>query len=195
MVMPSSPQPDVPASKRRRSIILQYAGWTALSALRSGSPVKSAKVIYPALRKVDWDTLFDLRRGPITESEFGEWHRKETDALQQRFEKLLPVGWVVKLINVYLKTAVYIGGLGRPGVRPLLHPPIDGGLWRGLEERFGPDSAICRETHCVTQIKAITTYQTYLRIIAGCRAAAESTDRELIEVEEWWAGADGAHRD
>ncbi len=189
------PLPDRHPADRRQHIVLQYSEWTALSALSSGSPVKSAKVIYPALRKVDWDALFDVQRGPIMDSVFGEWHRQETDELQQRFERNLPVGWVVKLINVYLKTAVYIGGLGRPGLRPLIHPPIDGGLWRGLEERFGPDSAICRETHCVTQIKAITTYQTYLRIIAGCRAAAESTGRELIEVEEWWAGADGAHWD
>lgn len=193
--MTAAPQPDLHPSDRRPHIIRQYAGWTALSALRSGSPVKSAGEIYPALRNVDWDTLFDVRRGPITETEFGEWHRRETEALQQRFGGRLPVGWVVKLINVYDKTAVYVGGLGRPGLRPLLHPPIDGGLWRGLEERFGPDSAICREACCITKIKEITTYETYLRIIAGCRLAAERTGRELIEVEEWWAGADPVRPD
>jgi hypothetical protein len=189
LVMTSMTIVDKPASERRAHIIRQYAGWTALSALRSGSPVKSRKRIYPALKAVDWPTLFDRDLDPISAREFANWHRRETKALGERFEGELPVGWVVKLLNVYLKTSVYIGGLGRPGLRPLLHPPIDGGLWEGLAGRFGPDSPICRQTHAVTQIKLITSYETYLGIVAGCRAAAEQTGRELIEVEEWWAGA------
>ena len=45
----------------------------------------------------------------------------------------LCVGWAAKLLNVYLKTAVYIGSLGPRELVAHLHPPIDGGLWSGLE--------------------------------------------------------------
>lgn len=181
---------DKPARARREYIVRQYAAWTALSALRSGSPVKSRADIYPALRTVDWAPLFDDARGPIGSAEFATWHREATERLEGHFNRRLPIGWVVKLINVYLKTAVYIGGLGRQGLGALIHPPLDGGLWLGLANRFGADSSICRQTHAVNQIKAITSYAIYEGLVAGCREAAASTGRDLIEVEEWWAGGD-----
>jgi len=41
----------------RTQIIRTYAGWTALSALRSGAPVKSRKQVYGLLRSVDFPHL------------------------------------------------------------------------------------------------------------------------------------------
>lgn len=171
---------------RRRSIVTQYAGWTALSALRSGSPVKDRGRIYDALGQVDWNEVLQEVRGPIDAAAFEAWHRRATETIVARLGPGLPVGWAVKLVNVYLKTAVYVGGLGRYGLVALLHPPIDSGLWRGLGERFKHDPGIREDTHCVTRIKDITTYEIYARIIRGCRAAAAVDGRDLIEVEEWW---------
>ena len=40
------------------------------------------------------------------------------------------------MLNVYLKTSVYAGGLGRSELVTAIHPPIDGGLWVGLKKPF-----------------------------------------------------------
>jgi hypothetical protein len=119
----------------RAQIITAFAGWTTLSALRSGAPVKSRKQVYGLLRSVDFSRLLGPAGAPVAAGEFARWHRDTTLALCAR-EPALSVGWAAKMVNVYLKTAGYIGGLGRPGLVPLLHPPIDGGLWSGLQRRF-----------------------------------------------------------
>ncbi len=104
-------QPLTPAEVRRK-IILDYAKWTALSALRSGAPVKKRKSVYPLLDAVAFDVVLTSET-PITSDEFNRWHEEQTLALCNR-DKAVPVGWAVKMINVYLKTAVYVGNLGRP---------------------------------------------------------------------------------
>src|SRR5262245_1023190 len=119
----------------RMRIIATYAGWTALSALRSGAPVKSRKQVYSLLRSVDFPRLLVPTGTPVSDREFARWHRSTSLALCA-LEPALCIGWAAKMVNIYLKTAVYIGGLGRPGLVPLLHPPIDGGLWSGLRRRF-----------------------------------------------------------
>jgi hypothetical protein len=99
------------------------------------------------------------------------------------------IGWGAKLINVYLKTAGYIGGMGRPGLKESLHPPIDAGLWNGLRQRFRDRTAILDEVQCVRRIKDIGHYSTYRRIIEGCRLVAAELGCLLIEVEQLWLGA------
>ena len=99
------------------------------------------------------------------------------------------IGWGVKLINVYLKTAAYVGDLGHPSLRDALHPPIDAGLWKGLRKQFKGRPDILDEICCVRRIKAITDYPTYRRIIAGCRTAAQELHCSLIEVEQLWVGS------
>jgi hypothetical protein len=126
---------------------------------------------------------------PITEVEFAQWHRHATLQLCSK-EAALCVGWAAKIINVYLKTAAYVGGLGRPGLEPLLHPPIDAGLWSGLRRRFAHRPELLAKTHTVRQIKAIRDYATYETIIEGCREAAALLRCCLIEVEQLWEGAD-----
>jgi len=93
-------------------------------------------------------------------------------------------------LNVYLKTTSYVGGLGRPGLSSVIHPPIDGGLWAGLERRFRDHPKILAKTHVVSRIKNIRNYETYETIIAGCRDASVVLGCLLIEVEQLWDGAD-----
>lgn len=161
-----------------------YAEWTALSSLRSGSPVKSGARIYPALRRVAFDQLFALSSGPIAHDEFAEWHVAAVQALMK--ELGVGAGWAAKLVNVYLKTRAYIARAGRPGLLAHVHPPVDGGLWRGIEKCFGRNSAVCRLTHGQTRIKDIETYEQYCTIIDGCRLAATELKCSLIEVEQLW---------
>ena len=94
-----------------------------------------------------------------------------------------------KLINVYLKTAAYVGEFGRQGLRDVLHPPIDGGLWKGLKERFEDRPDILEKACYVEAIKDIDDYdRKYCTIIQGCKLAAQELGCLLIEVEQLWQG-------
>lgn len=176
-------------SAHREAIITTFAGWTALSALRSGSPVKSRAEIYPLLRLANFDAILDPPSGSIAAATFASWHA----ATVARFCGTLPnlcVGWAAKLVNVYLKTVVYVGGLGPPGLVAHLHPPIDAGLWSGLEAPLRSRPAIRVRTHSVRRINQITDYPRYSAIIEGCRELATELGCLLIEVEQFWAGGD-----
>jgi hypothetical protein len=173
----------------RKAIIATYAEWTAMSALRSGAPIKSRRDVYTALRGVDFAVLFAPALGPINRATFDAWHASAVQRLIHR-EPRLTVGWATKIINVYLKTRVYIGGQGRHHLKEMIHPPIDAGLWLGLARRFHNRPDILERTNCVSRIKDIDDYACYRRIIDGCRAAAKELKCELIEVEQLWAGTE-----
>lgn len=172
----------------RARIIEQYAEWTALSALRSGAPIKSRRDVYTALRHAGFDILFDTKLGPISSGDFDAWHAAAVNRLLEAEPRFRVVGWVAKVINVYLKTRCYIGAQGRDGLDASIHPPIDGGLWLGLQERFADRPDILERTNCVTRIKDIADYNCYMRIIDGCREAARALDCKLLEVEQLWLG-------
>jgi len=173
----------------RKAIIATYAEWTAMSALRSGAPIKSRRDVYTALRGVDLAVLFADELGPINRTTFDAWHANAVDAMIER-EPRLTVGWATKIINVYLKTRVYIGSQGRHHLKEMIHPPIDAGLWLGLKREFPNRADILELTHCVERIKDIVDYDCYRRIIDGCRLAAKALQCELIEVEQLWAGTE-----
>src|SRR5262249_12348004 len=124
-----------PMNEVRKAIIATYAEWTAMSALRSGAPIKSRRDVYTALRGVDFEVLFDEALGPINRSTFDAWHAEAVQDMLLR-EPRLTVGWAAKIINVYLKTRAYIGAQGRHHLKEMIHPPIDAGLWLGLQRRF-----------------------------------------------------------
>ena len=183
----------------RCQILIEYAKWTALSALRTGAPIKDKKTVYQLLDGVPFAEVLSGE----AEISFDCWHQRATEALCCRANKYLrdvalengkepaefPVGWSAKLINVFLKTAVYAGGLGREGLRDVLHPPLDNGLRKGLIEHFHgcPDML---EMVDFKAIKHITDYTdsaegpAYRTVIEGCRVAAEKLGCSLIEVEQ-----------
>jgi hypothetical protein len=156
----------------RPQIIAQYAEWTALSALRSGAPIKSRRDVYTAIRLIDFTKLFERGRGPISAAEFNGWHAGAVADLIAG-QPRLSVGWAAKILNVYLKTRCYIGAHGRHHLNEAIHPPIDAGLWLGLRRRFSGLPDILERSNCVVRIKDITDYSCYARIIDGCRAAAK----------------------
>ena len=173
----------------RKGIIATYAEWTAMSALRSGAPIKSRRDVYSVLRGVEFELLFSGELGPINRTTFDTWHADAVQDLIER-EPRLTVGWATKIINVYLKTRAYIGAQGRHHLKEMIHPPIDSGLWLGIARRFSDRPDILERTNCVTRIKDIVDYECYRRIIDGCRAAAKELKCELIEVEQLWAGTE-----
>ena len=171
----------------RRQILLDYAKWTALSATRSGAPIKSRVDVYPLLDAVAFAEILQPAP-PILGADFDKWHERETGYLCARDHRV-PIGWGVKLINVFLKTAAYVGDLGRRDLRDVLHPPIDAGLRAGIAKRFPERRDILDDVLCVRRIRDITDYAIYRQIIRGCRTAAKSLGCSLIEVEQLWLGA------
>jgi len=169
----------------REKIVNNFAEWTAFSATRSGCPIKSRKDVYPLIRMPDYKTIF--KGESIKIEDFDEWHKRNTLKICES-SHALPVGWATKLINIYLKTRVYIGKEGRQDLIKWIHPPIDSGLWKGIHENYSNIPQIYRKTHCVQKIQDITTYERYKTIIDGCWLIAQERDCLLIEVEELWQG-------
>jgi hypothetical protein len=164
--------------KCRHDVIDTFARWTALSSARSGRHLKSGADIYPLLQAVDFKRWFvgGGGRRPSVRN-FDKWHRGTVERLANR---RLSVGWAAKLVNVYLKTACYVGDLGRPGIRGVLHPPIDSGLWAGIKARF-PEHRVLKNKMPIDGIK---TYDTYEQIIEGCREIADELGCQLVEVDQ-----------
>ena len=185
-------------------IICDYAKWTALSAARvPKAPIKDRKTVYQLLagadqadgRHVDGVAFAKILSGKtkIDADEFNVWHECETDALCRRADEFkpgvapFPVGWSAKLINVYLKTTAYVGTIGRPGLRNVLHPPLDRILQRELMRHFRKrDRSDMLAKVNFGAIKSITCYERYREVIEGCAAAADDLDCLLIEVDQLW---------
>ena len=181
----------------RRRILVEYAKWTARSAVASGSPIKGRAAVYRLLEDVTFQEVLNRSLGPISCRGFNEWHRCQTEELCARARPDLPrkwvgahgpefpVGWGAKLINVFLKTTAYVGDLGREGLRDMLHPPLDTGLQRGLRQRFRKRGDIVQNV-TFGAITNITDYEMYRTVISGCRAAAKELGCSLFEVEQLW---------
>ena len=172
----------------RDKIVTDFAEWTALSAARSGSShPKSRDDLYPLLRLPDYKAI--LIGSPITADKFDDWHEQSTSRLNAENPKLC-IGWAAKLLNVYLKTCVYLAGQGRPGLVNCIHPPIDNGLREGIRDEYRNDSEIWEKVRRMSPISGITDYKTYASIIDGCRLIARRRGILLIEVEELWKGTE-----
>ena len=106
----------------KRKIILDAAAWCAFSSTRSGCPIKSREHIYPILDQICFEDVLDEEKGAISKDQFNTWHKAEclkvSSALERtkKLEKDSMIGWAAKIINVYLKIACYLGGLGREGL-------------------------------------------------------------------------------
>jgi hypothetical protein len=170
----------------RFKIIDTYSRWTAFSATRSGCPLKSRNDIYPLLAKVDFNSIL-LTNKEIAKEDFNKWH--EDNAIKMHCSRNeMPMGWTTKIINVYLKTMVYVGQFGRPQLINYIHPPIDNGLWDGLKPSYRKDKLIAEKIFSKRLIKDIQTYEEYKVIIGGFELIAEKQGCFLIEVEQFWEG-------
>jgi hypothetical protein len=170
--------------RKRQKIVHDFAKWTALSALRSGSPLKSGERVYNLIEQhTDLMVLFGLNAA-IDETEFDAWHEK-TVLYFCKAEPALPVGWAAKIINIYLKTRVYLAGEGRQGLVTAIHPPIDTSLQQGLRKSFP-----LRPWRKMT-ISGIQSYRDdYMPFIKECRSVAQEEGCLPIEVEWYWQATD-----
>ena len=180
----------------RCQILVEYAKWTALSAVKAGAPIKDKKTVYRLLDGVAFGEV--LSGAEVSAERFNAWHRRETRRLCRCADKHLrekaqqkgqkppvpyPVGWSAKLINVFLKTTVYAGGLGHERLREVLHPPLDNGLRKGLIEYFQGRPDMTKKVD-FEAIKHIKKYPQYRTVIESCCVAAKELGCSLIEVEQ-----------
>jgi len=169
---------------KRKKIVHDFAKWTALSAMRSGSPLKSATHVYGLIdNHTDLKVLFDSPR-TIAESEFDQWHEQTFFAFvgaEPALKRTSQVGWAAKIINVYLKTRVYLAGEGRKGLVSAIHPPIDNGLLTGLKKAFP------LRPWRIRRIKNIqSNHEDYFPFIEECRHLAKEERCLPIELEFYW---------
>lgn len=175
-------------SNPRHQIIHNYARWCAFSSTRSGSPLKARADIYPLIDTPDYDQVLKGSQ-PISSQTFNQWHEESVAKIMEARPEMC-VGWAAKLINVYLKTMVYVASIGRPELARHIHPPIDGGLWEGIKDKYSDDLSIMRKTHSVSKIKDIKTYPRYRVIIDGIELIAAAEKCSLMEVEKLWKGTE-----
>ena len=159
----------------RKEIILEYSKWCAFSALRSGAQVKKRDVIYPKIDGISFSLVLDGRL-TITEKEFSNWHKSECIKLAESLGKKDRIGWAAKIINIYLKTACYIGGLGREGLVDVIHPPLDGILAKALR-RYGIS---------IPRIKEIKSYDQYIELVDLIKIETNKQGISLFEIEKEW---------
>lgn len=62
------------------AIIRDYAKWTALSALRSGAPIKSREAVYSVLDTLPFGSVFE-GSVHIRAEESDAWHRESAEAM------------------------------------------------------------------------------------------------------------------
>jgi hypothetical protein len=168
----------------RKKIVRDFAKWTAISALRSGSPLKSGKKIDKLIEMhANLPFLFN-RTHPINQNQFDKWHEKAVCAFLENEPALRSrnqVGWAAKIINVYLKTRVYVAKEGRDGLIAAIHPPIDTDLQERLKKEFP------RHSWRPMTITSIQSYQgDYIPFIKECRSVADEKRCLPIEVEYYW---------
>ena len=178
---------SVPRVEPRCQILVEYAKWTARAAVAAGAPIKDRETVYQLLDGVAFGEM--LSGAEVSAERFDCWHQHETEELCSEADKCrsdvapFPIGWSAKLINVFLKTAVYAGGLGREGLCDVLHPPLDSGLRIGLIKHFH-GRVDMRKKVDFGKIKHIVDYAGYRTVIEGCRVAADELGCSLIEVEQ-----------
>ncbi|SRR6266498_4064693 len=176
----------------RSTIVNTFAEWTAYSALRSGLPNTVSRLresLYPLIQTPNYTAIISCN--DVSPQEFDHWHEQNTLAICEKAAGL-PIGWATKIINIYLKTRVYLAGDGPPSLVACIHPPIDNGLWQGIKGQYRNEPEIYDKTHIVNRIKNITDYTLYRTIIEGCRLIAAKRGCLLIEVEELWMGTIGS---
>ncbi len=193
----------------RCQILVEYAKWATLSAVRRG-PIRAQVRVYELLDGVAFSRVLNPSQGPISCEDFNLWHQDQVEKLCARAKEMLPrkwveahgsefpIGWGAKLINVYLKTVAYVGDLGREGLRDVLHPPLDNRLRDRLAKCFREDN---KEIPVAVKFPSITKIATYKADTAaggqcwsyesiiddGCRPAAEVLGCSLLEVEQLWS--------
>jgi hypothetical protein len=176
-------------SSARKKIIGEFSYWVAVSAARQGIPVRGRK-LYPFLRGVDLASLLDPEHS-WSDKDFAQWHHAQVLRLTDAAG--INIGWSAKLINMLLKTSVYIAGEGHPSLAALIHPPIDNLLIQQICRRYASDplnADLIRLCKTGVPISSIITYEHYRLVVGGLSQVARRENCSLFEVESLWSARD-----
>jgi len=173
-------------TEERKKILISYAEWTAIAAIRSGKHIKETKIIQEALREIYLGNI------PTTQADFDVWHEEQCKLLrekivslaakQERITKNFELGWAAKILNIYLKTLFYIGDMEPSVVRQFIHPPID----NIFVNAFYKEHKV-RVAASDFRIKKLEHYLDYAAIINSIKAIQkEKKFLNLMDVENIW---------
>lgn len=132
----------------------------AVSSARQGIKVKGHK-LYPFLNDIDLATVLDPERSWAVD-EFQCWHEDQVVRLEGAAKT--GIGWSAKLVNMLLKTRVYVACEGHPSLAAVIHPPIDNLLIKQISRRYSSDPrnrAMVRMCQGDIPITGIRTYEQY----------------------------------
>jgi hypothetical protein len=179
------------AKQVRQTIITAFAKWTASSAVRAGCPIKKTKEVCKLLETVEFRRLCGSHQ--IGAAEFDRWHRNNVTGMQEAARKLgkpLPAGCAAKILNVYLKTCVYVGRLGRPGLLKCIHPPLDNKLIHGIRAKAETAHVSLPKVKAWKGTCKVADYdRDYAPLIGELRDLAPRLQRPrctLFELEQYW---------
>jgi len=172
-------------NKAKTKIITDFATWTAFSAARR-SPIRSQEDLTKLINKPDYEKI--LRNKKVNSSSFTRWHRTSVKKIKQAAGTGFSYGWAAKLINVYLKSRVYLGGENRLCLISYLHPPIDQYLIAGLKEEVRKMGGEEHHLDTLKKYKSIVKIDKkfYENLIAVFREISKEKNCKLIELEQFW---------
>lgn len=172
----------------RWQIADRFGYWTAQRAMRGWNQGN----VDVGLGQLDFAPLFDTGLGRIEKDDFDRWFIGSIFGTQKlgmtdnegNAKGAMPLGWVAKMINIYLKETCYLAGFGRDNLDNVIHPPIDRRLVRNLKRKF-------RGSHLVQNLRAFESIEglnveSYYACIGSCKLIADKLGCRLIEVEQFW---------
>ena len=170
-------------------IVDNFARWAAMSSARQGCSLRGKKW-YKHMNNLNFDRIMDTSKGPITSSEFDEWHKETVERLAK--EAKVEIGWAAKIVNMILKVKVYIHGEGRNGLKEYIHPVIDNKLIDELKKKYPLKSGNDKTRKIrywldkAKPISGIKSYGEYEKIIECFRQISKDYKMSLFEVEKFW---------
>jgi len=177
---------------QRKRILQEFSLWVAVSAARQGIKIRGHK-LYPFLQQVDLVTVLSPEH-VWSDDDFEHWHEDQVTLLAKRAG--IQIGWSAKLINMLLKTCVYIAREGHPTLAARIHPPIDNLLIREVCRRYPPANPrnrnLVRLCRGGVPISGILTYDQYRGVIRGLSEVASREGCNLFEIESLWSARDEA---
>ena len=166
-----------------------FGRWAAQSSMRTWS---QENVDY-ALSQLDFAPLFDTELRRIERESFEQWlvgaivgtQKLKMEDNEGNAKGSMPLGWVAKMIGMYLKTTCYLAGFGRENLDNVIHPPIDNRLVQNLRREFRGSPQLVQGLRAFESIRGLNV-ESYYACIGSCRRIADERACKLVEVEQFW---------
>ncbi len=170
----------------------RFAAWTAARAVQRGFSMATTEVVRVAIGAARLRELVDEREDwPASPEAFDRVHRERCGLLMESFSSQgvdgATYGRAAKIIAVYLKTRVVLGGQHDHVFGRIAHPPID----RLLLQSVSRDPAMPRDLRRICRRSKWTglAEKEYFDLIAILRRA-KLAEPSFWRLERYWEAPD-----